>query len=65
LLHDQKPTAPNTATRITPTIATLIIQRTASFAIKTKIANKTTQAIMKMVVKVILKSVAGGQWPES
>jgi hypothetical protein len=53
LLHVQKPTAPNTATRITPTIATLIIQRTASLAIRIKIANKTTPAIMKMVVKVI------------
>ena len=58
LLHHQKPPAPNRATRITPTIATLIAQRTASLAIKKKMASKTTPAIMKMVVKVILN-----QWP--
>jgi hypothetical protein len=53
LLHHQKPPAPNIATRITPTIATLMAQRIASFAIKTKIASKTTPAMMKMVVKLI------------
>jgi len=36
-----------------PTIATLIIQRTANLAIKIKMASKTTAEIMKMVVKLI------------
>jgi hypothetical protein len=54
LLHHQKPPAPNRATRITPTIAILIIQRIASFAIKIKMNSKTTPAIMKMVVKVMM-----------
>jgi hypothetical protein len=53
LLHHQKPPAPNIATRITPTIATLMAQRTANFAIKTKIASTTTPAMIKMVVKLI------------
>jgi hypothetical protein len=53
VLHHQKPPAPNNATRITPTIVNLITQRTANFAIKTKIASRTTPAIMKMVVKDI------------
>jgi hypothetical protein len=53
LLHHQKPPAPNKATRITPTIATLSSQRIASFAIKIKMNSKTTPAIMKMVVKVM------------
>ena len=54
LLHAQKPKAPNIAIRITPTIATLIAQRTASFAITINIASKITPAIMKMVVKVMI-----------
>jgi len=39
-------------------IVTLIIQRIASFAIKIKMKNKTTPAITKMVVKVMIN-----QWP--
>jgi hypothetical protein len=53
LLHHQNPPAPNNATRITPTIATLIAQRIASFAIKKNIASKITPAIMKMAVKLM------------
>jgi hypothetical protein len=65
LLHHQKPPAPNKATRITPTIATLSSQRIASFAIKIKMNSKTTPAIMKIVVKVMMNqwSVASDQWP--
>ena len=66
VLHHQKPPAPNNATKITPTIVNLITQRTANFAIKTKIASKTTPAIMKMVVKDMgisgQWSVVSGQW---
>ena len=44
---------------MTPTIATLTIQRIASFAIKIKMNSKTTPAIMKMVVKVMINRIRG------
>ena len=44
-------------------MVTLIIQRIASFAIRMKMNSKTTPAIMKMVVKVMINqwSVTSGQ----
>jgi hypothetical protein len=53
LLHDQKPMAPSSAIRITPTIATLITQRIASLAIRKKMSSKIMPAITKMVVELI------------
>ena len=43
----------------------LIIQRIASFAIRMKMNSKTTPAIMKMVVKVMINQwpVVSDQWP--
>ena len=38
-----------------------MIQRIASFAIKIKMNSKTTPAIMKMVVNVMVESVISGQ----
>jgi hypothetical protein len=54
LVHHQKPPVPSNATRITPTIATLIAQRIASFAIRKKITRITTPAMMKIVVLLII-----------
>jgi hypothetical protein len=53
LVHDQKPMAPSNATRITPTITTLLAQRIANFAIRKKITSKTAPAIIRVVVEVI------------
>jgi hypothetical protein len=53
LLHHQKPPAPNNATKIRPTIATLIAQRIASLAIRKKITSKTAPPIRKIVVKLM------------
>jgi hypothetical protein len=52
LLHHQKP-PPSNATRITPTITTLLAQRIAILAITKKITNNTAPAMMKVVVEVI------------
>lgn len=48
-------------------MVTLIIQRIASFAIRMKMNSKTTPAIMKMVVKVIVdqSAVGSGQYAAS
>jgi len=62
LLHHQKPPAPSNATRITPTIATLIAQRIASFAIRKKMTSRTTPAIREIVVKLMDQSVSSKQW---
>jgi hypothetical protein len=51
LLHHQKIPAPAIAINITPTITKRSAQRSASFAIRMKIASKTTPAMMKIVVK--------------
>jgi len=53
LLHHKKPAAPSNATSITPTIATLIAQRIANFAIRKKITSRTAPAITKIVVKLM------------
>jgi hypothetical protein len=60
LLHHQKPPAPSNATRITTTIPTLIAQRIAIFAIRKKMASKTTPAITEIVVKLI--DYVSSQW---
>jgi hypothetical protein len=45
-VHHQNKAPPTRAIRITPIIVSLTIQRTASLAINTKIANRTTAPMM-------------------
>ncbi len=62
LLHHQKTPEPSRATIIKPIITNLITHRIANFAIRKKIASRTTPAIKKMFVKLIYQlAVSSGQ----
>jgi hypothetical protein len=53
LPHHQKIPMPSNARRITPTMVTRVTQRTASLAIRKKIASMMVPAMMKIVVELI------------